>query len=127
MAYEAPGHAVVGGEEVNFVSNGVDPTPIGVVQPRLASAMPAPSSAPRGAMDPAVMAASATVSEPVGMAKANRPHVISHLLGLSDFGRERAERRERQTRESHAMIPYGQAPEAIHDVPASVVFGRNGR
>lgn len=126
MANEAPGRASTI-EEVNFASNGVDPTPIGVVQPRLMTAMPVPSGAPRGAMDPAVMAASATVSEPVGMAKTNRPHIVSHLLGFSEYGRERKERKERVSRESHAMIPYGQAPEAIHDVPASVVFGKNGR
>ena len=126
MAYEAPGHAVTGDEGATFVSNGVDPAPIGVVQPRLASAMPTAGAA-AGSMDPSVMAASATVSEPAGMAKANRPHVISHLLGVSDIGRERAERRERRNRESHASIPYGQAVAPVADVPASVVFGRGAR
>ncbi len=126
MAYEAAGHATTGDEGATFVSNGVDPAPIGVMQPRLASATP--MSAPAaGSMDPSVMAASATVSEPAGMAKANRPHVISHLLGISDIGRERGERRERRTRESHASIPYGQAPAPVADVPASVVFGRGAR
>jgi len=118
---------MMAGGEANFVSNGVDPTPIGAVQPRLASSIPVPSNAPRGAVDPAIMAATATVSEPVGMAKANRPHILSHLFGFSDFGRERAERREKVTREGHASIPYGQAAEVPHELPASVVFGPNGR
>ena len=126
VAYEPPGQMMAGGE-ANYVSNGYDPTPIGTVQPRLMTAIPVPGNAPRGAVDPAIMAATATVSEPVGMAKANRPHVLSHLFGFSDFGRERAERREKVTREGHASIPYGQAPEVPHELPASVVFGRNGR
>ena len=126
LAHETPGHAVTGDEAATFVSNGVDPAPIGVVQPRLASAMPV-TSPTAGSIDPSVMAASATVSEPAGMVKANRPHVLSHLLGFSDIGRERGERRERRTRESHASIPYGQAVAPVADVPASVVFGRGAR
>ena len=130
VAYDAPGRAVVGDEGINFESNGIDPAPIGLVQPRMASAMPAMQpgqGAPNGPTDPSVMAASATTSEPAGMAKANRPHVISHLLGISDIGRERGERRERRNRESHASIPYGQAPAQVNEVPASAVFGRGAR
>lgn len=115
------GRAVVGGAAPVGLAMPGEPMPIGVVGPRVAAAAPAAAAA--GPRDPAVMPTS-MASDPIRPAGANRPHVVSHLLGLSGIGRERAEARARRKEERHAMIPYGQQPNPVQDVPASVVYGR---
>jgi hypothetical protein len=53
----------------------------------------------------------------------NRPHVISHVLGLPIVGK-RHEKREEKKRETHAMEAYGDAKGPVNDLPASMVYGR---
>ena len=119
-----PGRAVVGGPmpaPAAFVSNGVEPMPIGMVAPRMAAARPpAPAGSRDGSVTPTAMA-----SDPVRPPGHNHPRVISHLFGLDALGKERAERRERSERESHASIPYGGAAQPVTDVPASMVYGKH--
>jgi hypothetical protein len=115
-----PGRAVVGDAPM-FAGNGVDPVPIGAVQPRLASAIP---TGPSNTRDASVMPTS-MASDPVAPLGHNRPKVLSHLLGLSALGRDRSEANTRRKDEKHAMIPYGpQGAPAVTDVPASMVYGR---
>jgi hypothetical protein len=117
---EAPGYAVVGS----------DPTPVGVVQPRYAAApVPPgfgagrPGMAP-GPRDPSVMMSgySPAPVEPPGV---NRPHILTHLFGVSALGRHHREERERREEAKHASIPYGPQPApAVNDLPARMVYGR---
>ena len=125
MAAHTPGHAVVGDEGVGFVTTDGGPVPIGMVAPQMASA-PAPmgpNGPAAGPRDGSVMASgfSPSVNKPPG---SNNPHVISHLLGFSEIGRERQEARSRRKGESHASIRYGEPNNPVTDVPAKVVYGR---
>src|SRR5262249_37925976 len=104
----APGYAVVGGPEgpggfpmVN-VGNGSDPTPIGVARgglnapmdPRMAAAMGRPGA---GSYDPSVMPTSVPAPPtPMPGPGHNRPHVISHMLGLPIVGKRHEERVEKR-------------------------------
>ncbi len=94
---QAPGHAVVGGEDTAgyAVANGqgpaAEPTPIGVARgataaaaadPRMAQAMRRPAG---GAYDPSVVPTSIPPAPaPMSGPGHNRPHVISHVLGLAE-------------------------------------------
>jgi hypothetical protein len=119
MAANAPGRAVAGGEAY-FATHPGEPAPIGVMGPRVAGGMPA--RAP-GTRDLSVMPTS-MASDPISPPGHNRPHVLSHMLGLSELGRGHAEARARRKEEAHARIPYGVQPNSVQDVPASVVYGR---
>jgi hypothetical protein len=55
----------------------------------------------------------------------NRPHIISHLFGLPMIGAHHRERVERE-REKHASIAYGQPERPVTELPASVVYGKDG-
>jgi hypothetical protein len=121
VADAAPGRAVVGGEPTGYAVFGTEPAPIGVAPSRLASAMPA--APPGGPRDPAVMPTS-VARDPIAPPGQNRPHVLSHLFGVSRIGRDRAEVNARKIEEKHASISYGSPTQAVQDVPASVVYGR---
>ena len=124
---DAPGYAVVG-ETVT----GPEPAPIGVSRSRQPSwadsRMGAPGARPGAApVDPSVV--------PTGMPPAqvaltgpgsDRPHIISHLLGIPKFGRVRRELEEAE-RKKHAAIAYDQPNRAVTELPASMVYGKDGR
>ncbi len=104
-----PGRAVVGGDMAGYAAVGNDPAPIGMVQPRLAAAG-APGmmgagmgQAGPGTRDGSVMptAAATSPSDPVMPQHHSRPHIISHLLGLSAIGRERADGEPRTPRKKN--------------------------
>lgn len=133
---QAPGHAVVGGEDTAgyAVVGGqpgpaADPTPIGVARgayaaaaadPRMAQAMRQPG---RGAFDPAVMPTSIPPAPtPMSGPGHNRPHVISHILGIPKFGRLHQERVDKK-RQEHAAITYGDGSK-VTELPASMVYGQ---
>jgi hypothetical protein len=136
-APNAPGYAVVGGPETApgmAVVNGgeqpgAEPTPIGVARsglnaqadPRMAAAMRRPGA---GSYDPAVMPTSVP-PPPTPMAGPghNRPHVISHVLGLPILGKHHEERVEKR-RERHSAVAYGDPNEKVTELPASMVYGR---
>jgi hypothetical protein len=132
----APGYAVVGGPEgvpgyavVNGGAPGFDPTPIGMAtagnhaptDPRMAAAMPRPGVGP---YDPAVMQSSVPAAPaPMNGPGHNRPHVISHVLGLPMLGRHYQEHQAKK-REQHAAIAYGDPNEKVTELPSSIVYGR---
>jgi hypothetical protein len=136
----APGYAVVGGMAsvdspgyavVGEGAPGVDPAPIGVYRngraqpgdPRMAAARPGGAGA--GAYDPSVVP---TNLPPAQVALASpghdRPHVISHLLGLPIRGHARREREE-EARQKHASIAYDQPNQPVTELPSSLVYGKN--
>jgi len=122
---DAPGYAVVG-EGVQ----GMDPAPIGAFRagqarsgdPRMAATRP--GSAGAGAYDSAVVP---TNLPPAQVALAgpghDRPHIISHLLGLPIIGQGRRARDE-QERQKHAAIAYDQPDRSVTELPASMVYGK---
>ena len=114
----APGYAVVGGE----VPSG-EPTPIGMVNPSLASSVPPAAAGRPGTMDRSLTPTS-MAPNPIRPKTHNDPRVISHLLGISDLGRGRRAARERKEREDHARISYGPTNSRVNEVPASVIYGR---
>jgi hypothetical protein len=114
------GHGVAGGEGYAVV--GPDPSPMGSVQPQLAGGGPARPGM-GGLRDNAVMMSS-MAEAPIKPPGANRPHVLSHLFGVSAIGRDWREERARHRGESHASIPYGQPTQPINELPAKVVYGR---
>jgi hypothetical protein len=132
----APGYAVVGGPQVapgyavvNDGMPGSEPTPIGVargthnapVDPRMAAAMSRPGG---GSYEPAVMPTSVPPPpSPMSGPGHNRPHVISHMLGLPILGKHHEERVEKR-REHHAAEAYGDSNEKVTELPASVVYSR---
>lgn len=125
MADNAPGRAVVGAEEsAGMASVGNDPVPVGMVAPRMASAMPArPAGGPR---DSSVIPTS-MASDPVSPKDHRRPQILKHLFGLSAIGRERSLERERREEDNHASITYGPMNQSVTDVPASLVYGKGER
>jgi hypothetical protein len=122
MPGTAPGMASVGGDPVGYAAVGNDPAPIGMYEPRLAAA--APVRGPAGAQRDSAVTASGYSPTTVSPMPSNRPHVLSHLLGVSAIGRDAREARERRREEKHASIPYGTQTSAVNDVPAKVVYGR---
>jgi hypothetical protein len=54
----------------------------------------------------------------------NRPHIISHLFGLPNFGKAYRDAQDRE-RQKHASIAYGQVESQVTEVPASVVYGKD--
>lgn len=112
------GRASVGGE------GGGDPTPVGMVSPSIASYAPRSAVAPH-ARDSAVAQSSYSPSAP-RPAGANRPHVISHLFGISAIGRDAREAFARKSEDKHASIPYGVQSSTVDELPARMVYGRNG-
>ena len=126
MTANAPGYAVVGGEQpapgyavVGGTVPVAEPAPIGVMQVRPAVA----AASRRGPTDPSVTP-SAFAQDTITNPAAGRPHVLTHLFNLDMIGRRSAEERERREREGHASIPYGPMNEPVNDLPASVVYGK---
>jgi hypothetical protein len=128
----APGHAVAGGASapgyavVGGTVPVAEPAPISMAQARpggVPAGLSTATALRRGPMDPAVMPSS-SAPDPIASPRASRPHVLAHLLGLSELGRRSAEERERRQRESHASTPYGPQTEQVHELPASMVYGR---
>ncbi len=122
----APGYAVVGGEVVT----GMDPAPIGMYRGGLSSAGGAQTAAagPRpgaGPYDPAVVPTNIPPGQ-VALAgpSSDRPHIISHLLGLPRLGQLRRQAEEKE-REKHAAISYDQPNQTVTELPASMVYGNN--
>jgi hypothetical protein len=82
--------------------------------------------------DSSVMPTSAAIPAaptPMGDTGPTRPHVLGHLLGISDIARERRERRglkARKLREQHAAISYDENSKAVTELPASMVYGKDG-
>jgi hypothetical protein len=64
-------------------------------------------------------------TDPIVNSVYHRPHILSHLVGASAIGRDRADARARRKEERHASISYGTPATPIQDVPASVVYGRS--
>jgi hypothetical protein len=123
MLANAPGRAVVGDPmEMGVVTADGSPAPIGMVQSRIEPPMPRKP----GTRDTSVMMSSFG-SEAIAPPPANRPHVISHMLGLTAIGRHRAEAREKRKTEKHASVAYGAELPKIDELPASAVYGRRGR
>jgi hypothetical protein len=132
----APGYAVVGGAEsgpgyavVNGGEAGAEPTPVGVARgaqyamadPGMAGPMPRPGA---GSYDPAVMPTSVPPPpSPMSGPGHNRPHIISHTLGLPILGKRHEQRVERR-REQHAAIAYGDPNKKVTELPASVVYSQ---
>jgi hypothetical protein len=122
----APGVAVVGG------SASAEPAPIGVARsvqnpwadPRMA-AMSRPPGA--GSYDASVVPSSIPAA-PQAMSGPghDRPHIISHVLGLPQVGRLRREREEKQ-RQQHAAIVYGDPNQKVNELPASMVYSKGSR
>ena len=101
-----------------------EPFPIGVYQPKVAAA--AKPGMP-GTSDGSVMTTSATLppaSNPIAPPGHNRPHVISHLFGLSELGKQGAAERARKAEERHASIQYGPASQTVDELPAKMVYGK---
>lgn len=128
-----PGRAVVGGQAPGYAVVGEqvpmsEPAPVGVVSARLGGGMPQSNfGGPAAPRDTQVMTSSIAPS-PVRPPGHNRPHVISHLLGIEAIGKRQRQARERAKEAHHASIPYGpQAEQVVTDLPASVVYGRGGR
>ncbi|HEX3448603.1 MAG TPA: hypothetical protein VHS97_10145 [Isosphaeraceae bacterium] len=119
----APGYAVVGD-----IASGPEPSPIGVSRagqdPRMAAMGPRPGA---GAYDPSVVPTSIPPAQVALSGPGHdRPHVISHLLGIPKMGtiRRKIEDKERQ---KHAAIAYDQPGGKVTDLPASMVYGdKNG-
>ncbi len=122
----APGYAVVGGP----AGVGADPAPIGVARnsqapwadPRMAAVRPRPGSSP---YDPAVV----PTNLPPGQVALSgpghdRPHIISHVLGLPKLGQHHREREEKE-RQKHASIAYGDSSRSVSELPASMVYDKN--
>jgi hypothetical protein len=121
----APGYAVVGD-----TMQGPEPAPIGMArghQPSWAGARPAGAQPGAGPYDPSVAQAGLPPAQ-VALAGpgSNRPHIISHLLGIPKFGyfRRRDEDKERQ---KHAAITYDQSASQVNELPASLVYGKDGK
>jgi hypothetical protein len=123
----APGYAVVG-----ETMQGPEPAPIGVAraqQPGWAGARGAAAGARPGvgAYDPSVMP---TAMPPAQVALtgpgSDRPHVISHLLGIPKFGRIRRDREDKE-RQKHASITYDRSASQVTELPASLVYGKDGK
>jgi hypothetical protein len=139
----APGYAVVGGAEsmasagapgyavVNDTALGQDPAPIGVSRatqagygdPRMAAMGPRPA----GSYDPSVKPTSIPAA-PTPMQDSEhkkRYQIVAHALGVPHFGyRRRAE--EEKERQKHAAIAYGDSNAKVTELPASMVYGKDG-
>ena len=104
-----------------------EPLPIGIYQPKLAAAPSMARLGMPGTGDPSVMPTSGVASPastPLGGPGHNRPHVVSHLFGFSEIGKQRAEDRERRALEKHASIQYGPAAQTVTELPAKMVYGK---
>ena len=63
--------------------------------------------------------------DPIKPAGSNRPHILSHLFGLSAIGSDYREAKQRRRGEDHASIRYDQPQaERVTDLPASKVYGK---
>jgi hypothetical protein len=137
-----PGFAVVDGREkpgfavVNGADPQAEPSPIGVARGgqipwagnRMA-ATPAGAGPGRG-YDPAVIPSSVAPAQvPVADPSHNRPHIIGHVLGISQIRRDIKKYREDRldNSASHASIRYDQPETAVTQLPASMVYGKDGR
>jgi hypothetical protein len=131
----APGYAVVGGEAPGYAvigegMVGSEPLPVGVAKmrnhgaadPRMAAMSGRPGSGP---VDPSVVPTNLPPGQ-VALASpsANRPHIISHLFGLPNFGQHHRDRVDKE-RQKHASIAYGQAERPVTELPASLVYGKD--
>jgi hypothetical protein len=124
----APGYAVAGGE----VATGMDPAPIGTYRGgqtpapnmRVAAAGARP---PGGPYDPSVVPTNLPPGQTaLANPPSNRPHIIGHLLGIPQFGRLRREQDEKERRK-HASISYDQPNQVVSELPATMVYGDNGK
>lgn len=104
-----------------------EPFPIGVYQQKVASVSPMSRPGMPGTGDPSVMPTSgvmAPAGTPLAAPVHNRPHVLSHLFGLSEFGKQRAQDRERRSLENHASVQYGPTSQTVSELPAKMVYGK---
>jgi hypothetical protein len=123
---DVPGYAVVG----EFAAPG-EPAPIGVSRagqahwgdPRMAALGAHPGA---GAYDPSVVP---TAIPPAQVALQSpgftRPHIISHLFHVPEFGRHRREREDKE-RQKHASIAYDQPAAKVTELPSAMVYGKGG-
>ena len=127
----APGYAVVGGpaSAPGYAAVGrplpVEPTPIGRMA-QYGQKKKTTGSGRTAPGDSSVMASNFAAPEPMNVGH-NRPHVISHALGLSAIGRSSREAWDRRKVEAHARIPYGTSAAPVTELPASVVYRNSGR
>lgn len=130
-----PGQAVVGGEPTyaaapagRAVVGGADPTPVGVSRAAAGNFTPVGNVASNALRDPSITPTSIPPAQTaIGGSVGSRPRIISHLLGLPDLRRLRRERQAYQSREGHASISYGDGINPVTDLPASMVYGDEGR
>jgi hypothetical protein len=54
-----------------------------------------------------------------------RPHIITHLFHLPEFGRLRREREDKE-RQKHASIAYDQPAGKVTELPAELVYSKGG-
>ncbi len=100
--------------------------PMGMPMGMEALAATRPQGTPPAGLRDSAVQTTAMASEPIAPAIGTRPHIISHLLGFADVGREWSIRRENALEEQHAKIPYGMPGNPVTEVPASMVYGRGG-
>jgi hypothetical protein len=131
----APGYAVVGGAEapgyavIGEGMVGSEPAPVGVAKARnhgpMDARMAAMGARPgAGPLDPSVVPTNLPPAQvALSAPSSNRPHIISHLFGLPNFGRHYRDQQDRE-RQKHASIAYGQVDQPVSEVPASLVYGK---
>ena len=125
-AEDTTGYAVVGGPAPS-----AEPTPIGVARggqnPSWADARMA-AMAPRRVQGRTIPRSSPPACRRLSSAIAgpghDRPHIISHILGIPLIGTHRRQREQRE-RENHAAIAYGDSKQKVTELPASMVYGKD--
>ena len=100
-----------------------EPTPIGMVNPGLASSVPPAAAAGRpGTMDRSLTPTS-MAPNPIRPKTHNDPRVLSHLFGLSDLRPGSACGPGGQGARGARQISYGPVNGQVNEVPASVIYG----
>ena len=85
-----------------------------------------PAAGAPGSYDPSVTPTSIPPAQVAMQGPGHdRPHIISHLLGLPKFGQIRRDR-EQKERDKHAAIAYGDQGAKVTELPASMVYGKDG-
>jgi len=97
--------------------------PGGPAQPTMMAQRPARGSRNSKTSDSAVLP-TAFSNDPYVPDQHNRPHILSHMLGLDAIGHRSRVERERRERENHASIRYQPANEPVTDLPSTMVYGK---
>jgi hypothetical protein len=85
-----------------------------------------PGSSP---YDPAVRTSSLPPAQTgIDGSSSGRPHVLGHLFGVSTLRRDLQDARDARNnrgREAHAAISYDPPSQAVSELPAKMVYGKN--